>query len=107
MSVSPGQAEKPHGKLRQLARCGVERGVEEENSVAKGNIFARIAAIGGFDPGHGGGRIAAPVKFTPTRFDGVVNVRDRIFERLVSQLPAGTRADVDGKNALGKHSEGQ
>src|ERR1035441_4994313 len=67
------------GGCGRLARRGVERGVEQEDRVADGDVFARIAAVGGFDPGNSGGRVAAPVEFAGTGLDRIVNIRNRVF----------------------------
>jgi hypothetical protein len=79
MAISPHQAAKAEREFRQLARRGVERGVEQEDRVADGDVFARIAAVGGFDPGNSGGRVAAPVEFAGTGLDRIVNIRNRVF----------------------------
>src|ERR1035441_4994312 len=57
MAISPHQAAKAEREFRQLARRGVEWGVEQEDRVADGDVFARIAAVGGFDPGNSGGGV--------------------------------------------------
>ena len=67
MAASPDQVAKSDWQVGEFAGRAIERGVQEEQRVADGNILAGIAAISGFDPGNCRGGVAAPVKLTRAR----------------------------------------
>jgi len=88
-------------------RRTIKWGAQQEYGVANRRFLARVAAITGLGPTNAGRGIAAPSKFARTGLDGVVNIGNCVFERLVSQLLCGTGTQIDDRYSLGKHFEGQ